>query len=176
MIDDASSTSRFSTVCRPSNFSNPVRARFGSSLSFTTQFPSFASRGRKRNSASTAPVLEAAGKRLSVRVQEDIICEECRQIDFQKALYLYPSVLQNEKYGILVAHLRTRFTSVSLEDCTLCRLFVTVALGRSDTDDHSDYELRAYSVLRCTKTIAYYDFPDHLKARDLPTWPLSVQQ
>lgn len=143
VIDDASFINAFPPVYPPSNFSGLERAHFEGTSSVTTKIPSAANRGQKRKSASTGPVLEVPGKRLSVRLEQDSICEACHQIDFQRVLDLDSTILQSGEKGILIAYLGTRFALASSKRCTLCRLFAAVAIQSLDTDEPPGYELRA---------------------------------
>lgn len=115
-----------------------------------------------------SPSPRAAGKRLQVSVQQDPICEACRQIDFQRVIDLDCATLRRRRNGILIAHLGSRCTTTASKGCTLCRPFTAVALRFSKIGDRPEYELRAYSFLLHTSTFMYSSCPDRLKTKDMP--------
>ncbi|KAK5556577.1 hypothetical protein LTR46_005089 [Exophiala xenobiotica] len=113
----------------------------------------------------------------------DVICQECYEIDFQKVLQL-DSTIWAEETGVLIADLGTRLASASSGPCTICRLFAAVARKVVDGDEQIELELRAFSFLRFSGQIADWSCRGYLRPRDQPflavvprgTWGYAVQQ
>jgi hypothetical protein len=77
------------------------------------------------------------------------VCNDCQQIDFQRAFNLDPATLHQEKdlfwKGILIANLGLRHKQAPGKNCALCKMFS--AFQFSDETPECRRELRAYSLI-----------------------------
>jgi hypothetical protein len=96
----------------------------------------------------------------------EYVCQQCRQIDFQKVMNLSILTLQSEPNGILVADLGVRYNLAPQDDCRLCHiLYHSRQKPKSST---RPYHLRVYSYVKSSQTISFNTFPKSQLERDIP--------
>ena len=90
------------------------------------------------------------GKNPNASYSDDELCDNCRQIDFERAIKI-PDI-GRQRHGVLVAELGRKPNEWGQVACPTCRLFAAVRIlpdGISVTDT-SEYHLRACSFLKAT--------------------------
>jgi Heterokaryon incompatibility protein (HET) len=164
-VDDAS-TAALSPLRTPPNSSDSELAQPSVGRSIISR-PDHA---QKRKLDSIESESKQERKRRDVSVQNDLICEECRQIDFQKVLDLNADTLQETRNsrGVFIANLATRCSEPSEHSCALCRVFSAGRLPVHSYQKYARYQLRTYSFLKNNNSMSFPFLPKELKNKDQP--------
>lgn len=103
------------------------------------------------------------------------MCEDCKQIDWQRIASLKPAWLWAKKNGVTVANLRMRYHQPPAR-CIVCTLFCDDAIDFSDLVAYK--ELRAFSFLTIYEGFGGSGMPADIRSRDsiaLVAFPASLK-
>lgn len=158
-------SSSLSSVSSSTNFHNPGLSPLHIEVSDASVNPIIQ---RKRTSGvdSYSPPSKQARTR---QVTENLICDACQNINFQKFMKLSPSDLHHEisKSGVLIAELQRRITIVPHNGCAVCNvLYQATHMQKRVRDPSQTFELRAYSYFQCTPTISFSTMDRHSRETD----------
>jgi Heterokaryon incompatibility protein (HET) len=120
---------------------------------------------RKRPLDGPQHSLRSPKRRRTAVSEQNLLCQDCRQIDFTRVLNADLASLQKEENGTLLADLGTRCNDSSItRGCSLCNLLHQSRPHASN----SEFQLRVYSYLKASESVSFlFCSMEHL-LRDTP--------